>query len=134
MLIELQRRKCNRSISLTPLIDIVFILLIFFILESDFLEQRELSIKLPENIEATAASAAGLTIEIIANGNLWITGLNMTPVEFNDYLQIKKFPVTTPVLLITDADTLLQVVIESIDILQKHSLTKIQLKSQGHAI
>lgn len=134
MLIELQRKKCGRSISLTPLIDIVFILLIFFILESDFLEQHEISVKLPENIETKAASAAGLTIEIIANGNLWVTGLNMTPVEFNDYLKIKKFPVTTPVLLITDTNTLLQVVIDSIDILQKHSLTKIQLKSQGHAI
>lgn len=40
-------RRKSRAISLTPLVDVVFILLVFFMLASSFLDWRSIEMKLP---------------------------------------------------------------------------------------
>lgn len=58
-------------ISLTPLIDVVFILLIFFMLASSFLDWRAIDLDTPVQAAAAAAAAEGaLLIEITPNGLL----------------------------------------------------------------
>jgi len=42
------KRLSSQSINITPLIDIVFILLIFFMLTSHFINERQLDINLPD--------------------------------------------------------------------------------------
>lgn len=129
MQIETQAIKSHKGISLTPLIDIVFILLIFFILESNFLQLRELGLTLPENTAAEQGASVGLTIELSATGNVWINGLSMNRHEFDQYLQAKAFPPDTRVLLVTDPEVVVQTVVTSIDTLSQYSLTRVQVRS-----
>lgn len=51
MTLDLPRRR-RRAISLAPLIDVVFILLLFFILTTNFTRWRELPVALPAQAEA----------------------------------------------------------------------------------
>lgn len=51
MTLDLPRRR-RRAISLAPLIDVVFILLLFFILTTNFTRWRELPVAMPAQAEA----------------------------------------------------------------------------------
>jgi biopolymer transport protein ExbD len=58
------------SINLTPLIDIVFLLLIFFMVSTTFTRENHLSIDLPEaSTDASTAPAQAIEIVVSADGN-----------------------------------------------------------------
>lgn len=54
------------TISLTPLIDVVFILLIFFMLASSFMEWRALDLGTPVQTAASGSSEGALLVELRA--------------------------------------------------------------------
>lgn len=55
--------KKRRGISLTPLIDVVFILLLFFMLSSDFMHWRQISLSSANETESTPDSVELIRIE-----------------------------------------------------------------------
>ena len=64
------------EVNLTPLIDVVFLLLIFFMVSTTFTKETHLSIDLPE-VSSQSIRAADLQIEILITqeGNFWINGV-----------------------------------------------------------
>lgn len=63
------------SINLTPLIDVVFLLLIFFMVSTTFTRETQLSIDLPEaEGEATSASQEQIEILIDEGGSYRVNG------------------------------------------------------------
>jgi len=63
------------GINLTPLIDVVFLLLIFFMVSTTFTKESQLSIQLPEASEArTEQQPKMLLIEISGDGAFAIKG------------------------------------------------------------
>lgn len=54
----------RRAISLTPLIDVVFILLVFFMLASSFLDWRHIALQTPSGPAAGASMTGALLIEV----------------------------------------------------------------------
>ena len=63
-----QRRNDAIGIELAPLIDIVFILLIFFVVSSTFIRENVLEIELPTS-QSTADARADATIEVVITAN-----------------------------------------------------------------
>ena len=60
----------NIQINLTPLIDVVFMMLVFFILTTNFIKENRLSVVLPEAQSRYPASEAELiTVIVDAGGN-----------------------------------------------------------------
>ena len=43
-----KRERIGHNVNLTPLIDIVFLLLVFFMLTANFIEEKEIEVRLPE--------------------------------------------------------------------------------------
>ncbi len=64
-------------IRLTPLIDVVFILLIFFMLASSFLDWRALDLTAASEAEAGASMEGALLVEIRSNG-LRLSGVSIS--------------------------------------------------------
>ncbi len=63
------------GINLTPLIDVVFLLLIFFMVSTTFTKESQLSIQLPEASETrTENQPKMLLIEISGDGNFAVKG------------------------------------------------------------
>lgn len=52
MLLKKEQQVHRRAISLTPLIDVVFILLLFFMLSSTFIQWRQIDVSAPSEAEA----------------------------------------------------------------------------------
>ena len=64
------------SIDLTPLIDCVFIMLIFFIVTASFVKETGLNVNKPDAplVKKKQQSKANILISIDANNNIWIGG------------------------------------------------------------
>ncbi|MDO9269591.1 MAG: biopolymer transporter ExbD [Methylobacter sp.] len=64
-----QRKKKEKiDISITPMIDVVFLLLIFFMVTTTFNRQTEVNIKLPE-AEGSAAEEHPKTVSLVIDAN-----------------------------------------------------------------
>ena len=77
MAVQLKRPSAVGALSITPLIDVVFLLLIFFLVATRFSEEeRQLELDLPEATEALPAAVQPneIVINIDARGQYYIEG------------------------------------------------------------
>lgn len=74
-----RRRKIRSLMSIAPLIDCVFLLLIFFLLTSSFIEQAGIEIQLPESAYASVLEEKEIVILISAEGALQVNGEQVGP-------------------------------------------------------
>ena len=75
------RRRSPKVLNLTPLIDIVFLLLVFFMLTAHFIEDEAIPIELPEAENSPAAEQDDF-VEVVMTpeGQLLVDGF-VTPLE-----------------------------------------------------
>lgn len=77
-----RRKREEVSVNLTPLIDVVFLLLIFFMVSTTFTKETRLSLDLPEaSGEPPANQANMLEVTVSASGEY---GINGKPLLKND--------------------------------------------------
>ncbi|MFA5167360.1 MAG: biopolymer transporter ExbD [Candidatus Omnitrophota bacterium] len=73
--LEFERRKRSEvRIDMTPLIDMVFLLLIFFVLSSHFVSHQGFKVKLPSAAHAQTQKNEDLTITIDKDGHILLAG------------------------------------------------------------
>ncbi|MEZ5840820.1 MAG: biopolymer transporter ExbD [Hyphomicrobiales bacterium] len=82
----------TRSISLTPLIDVVFLLLVFFMLASTFLKYSGIDLATASTGEAAADKGPVIVVRVLGAGRLEIDGAAAAIDEFGTRLA------TTPAL------------------------------------
>ncbi|MDX8401853.1 MAG: biopolymer transporter ExbD [Mariprofundaceae bacterium] len=74
------RRRAVPMPNLTPMIDIVFLLLVFFLLTAHFVRDEALPVQLPQAESGTSADAdRALEIVLDAQGHVWIGGEEAPP-------------------------------------------------------
>ena len=66
MSVTIKRSSAISSLSITPLIDVVFLLLIFFMVSTTFQKESEISLQLPRASEAASPSEVD-NIEVVIN-------------------------------------------------------------------
>jgi len=73
------RRRSNRSgseqtadIDMTPMLDIVFIMLIFFIVTTSFVKESGIDVNRPTAQTATRKEQGNIIVAIKSNGDVWI--------------------------------------------------------------
>ena len=79
MFTEERQRERRARVDISPLIDIVFLLLIFFSVTTTFLEQAGLDLELPESTTASASENTAIIVEIGADGTVLFQGETVTP-------------------------------------------------------
>ena len=126
-------RKHRESLTpdITPLIDIVFILLIFFIVSSVF-KKEELALKL----ELPNASAKELEVELkqltveLSVNHLAYLGKEISFEKFD--FSLSQYPKKDkPVIVRIDKDVKYDRVVKVLDILQKYSFDNLSLVTNG---
>ncbi|HDY99408.1 MAG TPA: biopolymer transporter ExbD [Pseudomonas sabulinigri] len=60
------------GIDLTPMLDIVFIMLIFFIVTSSFIKESGISVERPSAASAAEQPKGNILIAVSADGEIWI--------------------------------------------------------------
>ena len=129
-----QLRRPEVSINLTPLIDVVFLLLIFFMVSTSFSELTQLVVDLPE-AEGTPASADSTVLLVVdVQGNMTLDG---EPVP-NDtgglsaaLRQRLSGNADIPVTLSADAMTPHQYVVTAMDVAAQLNITRLTIATEN---
>jgi biopolymer transport protein ExbD len=65
------------EINLTPMLDVVFIMLIFFIVTASFIKEAGIDVRRPDAAQAVAKNKANILVAISANNEIWIDRKNI---------------------------------------------------------
>ena len=126
-----QTTNKNSTIEITPLIDIVFILVIFFVATSKITDSQFLNIDLPST-ESFSSEGSTLSNKIYVFNNNSIVFNNNTYQENNDALKnalLDKLIVEDTIILSIEGNVTHNTTIELMDFLQKNSFYDVQIRT-----
>lgn len=130
----LKKKKEDLQLNLTPLIDVVFLLLIFFMVSTSFKKETKISLELPEaNGEALEQENQAIEISINKVGEIFINGEGL----INKQLDTIKAAImqsasdnTVPVVINADAQAPYQSVISVMDAAGQIGFSNLTLATQ----
>lgn len=133
-------RRVDRDeaqINLTPLIDVVFLLLIFFMVSTTFERESEIEIELPEATAERPDREAAVEVWIDAGGRLYLNGRQLEDAGVSGLrtaLETLAIPEPRPALVIgADASTPYQAVINVMDAAHQAGFVNLSLPVQAPA-
>tara|TARA_R110002096_G_scaffold124002_1_gene268086 strand:- start:20100 stop:20507 length:408 start_codon:yes stop_codon:yes gene_type:complete len=69
----------SEEINLTPMLDVVFIMLIFFIVTATFIKEAGIQVERPDTVTADTQDDAAILIAISASDEIWIDRKERAP-------------------------------------------------------
>jgi biopolymer transport protein ExbD len=128
---KLQEKPAKKiGINLTPLIDVLFILIIFFTVSSTFLEQPGIELKLPEAESSQSHTAQKVIVYVDNEENIF---LNDDPVEIDKVAEAVEALISAQtdksVVLHADEEVSHGVIIKVMDLLRKRGIYKIVIST-----
>lgn len=109
------------DVNLTPLIDVVFLLLIFFMVSTTFTRERELTVELPEaTAEAAIETDLRIEIEVSADGEYAVNTRRLVNRDSETLIKaikdISQGNNKLPLIITADAKTPHQAVVTAMDV------------------
>ena len=128
----LKTNNSNFSIEITPLIDIVFLLVIFFVVTSKVGDSQFLSLELPktESFSSNAVKESN-EVSILSDGTVLINGVT-APISDRELINELVFSLDSTfdkVILSAEENTYHQWVVEMMDILNKNGYSQVQIRT-----
>ncbi len=134
-----RQRREEDSVNLTPLIDVVFLLLIFFMVSTTFTDETHLSIDLPEATgEVSTDSKERLDIVISAQGDYSVNGqalVNNRVGTLKSALEkLSGGDVQTPLTITADAQTPHQAVVTAMDAAGQMGFSRLSITTREPSV
>ena len=129
-----QLRRPEVSINLTPLIDVVFLLLIFFMVSTSFSELTQLVVDLPEAEGSPATTDEALILTVDIAGNMTLNGESVPNDTRGLSLALRQHlsgNTDIPVTLSADAMTPHQYVVTAIDVAAQLNITRLTIAAEN---
>jgi biopolymer transport protein ExbD len=94
MIRRIHRESDEQQIDLTPMLDVVFIMLIFFIVTTSFIKETGIDINRPSAATAEKKSKGNILIAITESGEIWLDKrqIDIRAVRANIQRMKAKFP------------------------------------------
>ncbi len=129
----LRKKNTELSLEVTPLIDIVFLLLIFFVLNSQFdkLTTMELSLPKVNSNQLNELANENLIIEINSAEEIILNGKRLKEFSYtslNDFL-INNYPENKKAVISADSDTKYQHLVTVMDVLNKNNFDSVEINA-----
>ena len=121
----------NPSVEITPLIDIVFILVIFFVATSKITDSQFLDLDLPTT-ESFNVETSSLSNQIYVFNDNTVIFNNKSYLVNNDALKnalLNELIVEDTIILSIEGDVTHKITIELMDFLQKNSFSDVQIRT-----
>ncbi|MDH3326562.1 MAG: biopolymer transporter ExbD [Gammaproteobacteria bacterium] len=128
------RKDDVEEVNITPLIDIVFLLLIFFMISTTFKQEFEVGIELPKAESESKLIEKVLEISIDKTGNYFINGqklINTQTITIKSALQkTANGNFKLPVVISADGETPHQAVIRAMDATKQLGFSRLTFATQ----
>lgn len=129
----LRKKNTELSLEVTPLIDIVFLLLIFFVLNSQFekLTTMELSLPKVNSNQLNELANENLIIEINSAEEVFLNGKRLSEFSYtslNDFI-INNYPENKKAVISADSDTKYQYLVTVMDVLNKNNFDSVEINA-----
>lgn len=127
-----KRRHHEVNVNLTPLIDVVFLLLIFFMVSTTFKKQSAMAIQLPEVSPGHGQAEKQLSeLSISSQGEYWFNGHKL-PTPSSEALKsvLSKLDKAEPLVISGDKQAPYQAVVSAMDIAQQEGLVHIKIMAK----
>ena len=123
------------SINITPLIDVVFLLLIFFMITTTFNRENRLQLTLPKTqIELMKIQPAQIEIVVAKDGKYTVNGRGLLDRRTETLRQVLELEsqgdINMPILLIADAEATHQSVISAMDAVGQSGFFRLNIATQ----
>jgi biopolymer transport protein ExbD len=135
--VKFQRRRDEEvGINLTPLIDVVFLLLIFFMVSTTFERHGEIQLQLPSaDRDPAPAQQAWIDVLVDATGTYYVDGrelVNRRPETLQRMLEtVLSERGGQPVLVRADANASHQSVVTALDVIGRLGVTSVSIATIG---
>lgn len=129
-----RQKQEEASVNLTPLIDVVFLLLIFFMVSTTFTRETRLSVVLPEATGTPVVAEEAIEIVISSRGEYQVNGERLSRDDAQT-LRAVLLPLVgesdeRPVVLIADANAPHQAVVTVMDEAGRLGFTNLTISTQ----
>lgn len=111
-----------RQIDIAPLIDCIFLLLIFFMLTSNFIVIPGVNVKLPKALAPEEIDARSLTVVISSEDIIYLDNKPLTSKEVEGFIEKGNF---SSIFIKADRDASLGIVVKIWDICKRVGIEKI---------
>jgi biopolymer transport protein ExbD len=130
-----RRHRESPDVNLTPLIDVVFLLLIFFMVSTTFERESELGIELPKaDSKAEPTSKAHLDVGVDAKGHFFVNAKPLVNTQRETLLQAIRKEIgdgqKPPVVVSADGNAPHQSVMLVLDVAQELNLVKLRFATR----
>lgn len=117
------------EINIAPLIDIVFLLLIFFMLASEFTDFKTIDLVSPiESNKNIETKDQPISIKLFNNGNIKVNNNSTNLKKFHEFMkEFLKNNKSNKLIIITTFDTKINILINTIDIIRDLGIENIAL-------
>lgn len=123
-----KRHKAGRM-SLTPLIDCVFILLVFFMLQTNFMKPRAMEFSQATGSAKIESESTMAVVEVHENGTIWLNSKASSLEGLREYAAGLEAPAQTRVMLAVDEEVLLQAAVDVMDLFNQFDVRNISVSA-----
>jgi len=110
------RARIHSHLDIAPLIDIVFLLLVFFMLTSTFMVPEAIELELPESSSAQLSDITPIIVSMNASGQLALNGERIELEQLRMAIEpLIKQNADAPITLKSDASTRVQLLLQVMD-------------------
>lgn len=125
---HLELEKGQKEINITPLVDMVFLLLVFFMLSSSFIVTPGIKINLPKAVTSEVIKEKNIIITVNSDNVIYLDEKPITLSELTNYLSEEvKSKQARPLLIKADKGTQLGAVVKVWDICRMVGISQINI-------
>ena len=129
----LRKKNNDLSLEVAPLIDIVFLLLIFFVLNSQFDKFTSMDLSLPKVNSGQLNEITGdnLNIEVSSNGEVVLNGALLKEFSYltlDDFIK-KNYADSKIAVISADSDTKYQYLVTVMDVLNRNNFDRVEINA-----
>lgn len=122
------RARIHSHLDIAPLIDIVFLLLVFFMLTSTFMVPEAIELELPESSSASAMDSTAIMVSLNQTGQLALNGESIELKQLQQAIMpLIKQNTASAITLKSDARTEVQLLLKIMDEIREAGGTNVAL-------
>ncbi|MGD9212390.1 MAG: biopolymer transporter ExbD [Desulfobacteraceae bacterium] len=125
---RIHRESDEQQVDLTPMLDVVFIMLIFFIVTTSFVKETGIDINRPSAATAEKKSKGNILIAITPSGEIWLDKrqIDVRAVRANIQRLKAKFPQSS-VIIQSDTEAKTGILVQVMDQIRLAGVTNISI-------